>query len=426
VHDRDSITRRYVRVRTQTEGLIEPLSAEDAMVQSMPDASPAKWHLAHTTWFFEEFVLARVERGHRWPDERWRVLFNSYYDAVGPRHIRSARGMLSRPSLEEILRWRQSVDQRVVAALALADEAAMAATLLGTHHEEQHQELILTDAKHALSNNPMYPTYARTPPPPSTEPASPLAWLGFEERVFLVGSRGDSFAFDNELPSHREVVGAFAIASRLVTNAEYVAFIEDGGYERVDLWLSDGWSASQSGHWQAPLYWQRPQSVEGCALRSGAGRANDWCAFGLRGLCTLDPDAPVSHVSFYEADAYARWAGARLPTEQEWESVAQDCPVKGNFVDSGFLTPSRADGRGLTQIFGDVWEWTASAYSAYPRFRPLQGPLGEYNGKFMSGQMVLRGGSCLSPRQHLRATYRNFFPPWARWQMTGIRLTRDA
>jgi ergothioneine biosynthesis protein EgtB len=415
VLDRDGITRRYARVRARTEALVAPLSAEDAMVQSMPDASPAKWHLAHTTWFFEEFVLARFDRAHRWHDERWRVLYNSYYEAVGPRHARSARGILSRPSLEEVHAWRRAVDQRVLALLERGDETVLATTLLGTHHEEQHQELILTDIKHALYGNPLFPAYRKHLPAASDDTtSSPPIWVAFHEAVGSIGSEGESFAFDNEIPRHRVLVGPFAMASCLVTNAEYAEFIDDGGYDRAALWLSDGWDAVRSGEWRAPLYWEGREGDAG-------GRA-----FGFDGVRALDARAPVSHVSFYEADAYARWAGARLPTEQEWESVAGSHPVAGNFVESALLAPAVArGGTAVTQLFGDAWEWTASAYRPYPRFRPLQGALGEYNGKFMSGQMVLRGGSCLSPADHLRASYRNFFPPGARWQMTGIRLARD-
>jgi ergothioneine biosynthesis protein EgtB len=415
VFEPDGIARRYARVRARTESLAAPLSAEDAMVQSMPEASPVKWHLAHTTWFFEEFVLARFDHGHRWRDERWRALYNSYYDAVGPQHARPVRGLLSRPSLDEVRGWRSSVDERMQSLLQRADEAALSVTLLGTHHEEQHQELILTDAKHALWSNPLNPPYTGDRPRATGEPASAqLAWIAVDEAMVDIGHAGGSFAFDNEMPRHRVLITGFAMASRLVTNAEYAAFIDDGGYDRSALWLSDGWGAAQAGGWRAPLYWQDRK------------QGDSWWAFGFQGTRALDPHAPVSHVSFYEADAYARWAGARLPTEHEWESVARGDAIEGNFVESGVLAPAPARGQDMTQLFGDAWEWTASAYVPYPRFRPLQGPLGEYNGKFMSGQMVLRGGSCLSPCDHLRASYRNYFPPAARWQMTGIRLARDA
>ena len=410
--DREALSRRYARVRARTEALAAPLSAEDAMVQSMPDASPAKWHLAHTTWFFDEFVLARHGGGHRWHDERWRVLYNSYYEAVGPRHARPARGVLSRPSLDEVRAWRARVDEGVLALLKDADAAALDAVLLGTHHEEQHQELLLTDVQHAFFSSELRPAYTERPLEPSA-PGSmviPVMWAAFDESLVDLGHAGDGFAFDNETPRHRALVGAFRLASRLVTNGEYRDFIADGGYERSDLWLADGWTAVHAGAWRSPLYWD-----------PGGERA-----FGMRGMQALDPRAPVAQVSFYEADAFARWAGARLPTEAEWERAARDHAVDGTFVDGGRLATAPAAGEGTTQLFGDAWQWTASAYLPYPRFRPLEGALGEYNGKFMSGQMVLRGGSCFSPREHLRATYRNFFPPHARWQVSGIRLARDA
>jgi ergothioneine biosynthesis protein EgtB len=384
------------------------------MLQSMADASPLKWHLAHTTWFFEEFVLSPFERDHRWRNDTWRILFNSYYRSVGPRHERAARGLLSRPSLDEVQGWRKSVDERMLSLLETADEEVLARTLLGTHHEEQHQELILTDIKHALSGNPLCPAYLSDASPGRGDGENaPLAWITFEDAAVDIGSGSGSFAFDNETPRHRVLVGAFAMASRLVSNGEYMAFVDDGGYQRPELWLADGWNTIQSDGWSAPLYWQHRNGVP------------DWQVFGLRGLHALDPHAPVSHVSYYEADAYARWMGARLPTEQEWERVARSRAVEGNFVECGLYQPAPTSDRAMSQLFGDAWEWTASAYLPYPRFRPLQGALGEYNAKFMSGQMVLRGGSCFSPRDHLRAGYRNFFAPSARWQMTGIRLARD-
>jgi ergothioneine biosynthesis protein EgtB len=405
-----------------TEVLAAPLSAEDMLVQSMPDASPTKWHLAHTTWFFEEFVLARFDPAHRWHDERWRFLFNSYYEAAGPRHPRPARGLLSRPSLEEVRAWRMRVDERILGVIQNADETALALVLLGTHHEEQHQELLLTDAKHALAANPLRPAYAgpaQGGAPAGPALAAPLRWLGHEGRVASIGHEGAGFAFDNEGPRHRVLVDSFRLASRLVTNGEYVQFMEDGGYDRPELWLSDGWATAAAEGWKAPLYWERS--------------ASGWTVFTLRGVEPLEGSAPVTHTSFYEADAFARWAGHRIPTESEWEIAASALPVEGNFVESGRLAASAACTQGSVhgnggelQLFGDAWEWTASAYLAYPKYRPVAGALGEYNGKFMSGQMVLRGGSCLSPQAHLRASYRNFFAPHARWQMTGIRLAQDA
>jgi len=414
--DGRGVSERYRAVRARTDALAAPLSAEDAGVQSMPDASPAKWHLAHTTWFFEEFVLARLERGHRWRDERWRVLFNSYYEAVGPRHARPQRGVLSRPALDEVRAWRASVDDRMLALLAGAsnEPGLLDVALLGTHHEEQHQELLLTDIQHAFWCNPVRPAYRGAQALAAPRAAAASEWVHVDERVAEIGYAGDGFAFDNETPRHRAIVGPFRLASRLVTNAEWLAFVDDGGYGRAELWLSDGWAAARGNDWRAPLYWEKNDS--------------GWCVFGMYGMQPLAPHAPVTNVSYYEADAFARWAGARLPTEAEWEVVAGTREVEGNFVDGGDLTPSPAV-RGAaspSQLFGDAWEWTASAYLPYPRFRPVEGALGEYNGKFMSGQMVLRGGSCFSPRGHLRPAYRNFFPPHARWQMAGVRLARDA
>jgi ergothioneine biosynthesis protein EgtB len=431
VIDREALAARFRRVRAQTEAIAAPLSVEDMLVQSMPDASPTKWHLAHTTWFFEEFVLARFDPGHRWVDPRWRVLFNSYYERVGPQHPRPARGMLSRPELEEVRAWRARVGDTVLALLPRLPEEGLAAVLLGTHHEQQHQELMLTDVKNALFLNPLQPAYldVRRDEPSRRSaladgrafgldeagPQGGREWVERGERIVSVGNPGTGeFAFDNEMQAHRSLVGPFLLAARPVTNADYARFVADGGYARADLWLSEGWAAVRAGGWTAPLYWDDRQSPKGFGP-----------AFTLHGVQPLDPEAPVAHVSYYEADAYARWAGARLPTEAEWESVAAEREVDGNFLESGRLAPAPPLRRGELQLFGDVWEWTASAYLPYPRFRPLQGALGEYNGKFMSGQMVLRGGSCFSPRDHLRASYRNYFPPGTRWQVSGIRLARD-
>ena len=412
--DRGAVRERYERVRARTESLAAPLSAEDMLVQSMPDASPTKWHLGHTTWFFEEFVLARFRVAHKWRDERWRVLFNSYYDSVGPQFQRPMRGLLSRPSTGEIRSWRAQVDEQMIELLARADSEALAVTLLGTHHEQQHQELVLTDIKHAMSVNPIGPSYLReSAPPRPTGHDTPLRWLEYGETLAPIGHGGDGFAFDNEGPRHRALVGPFLIASRLVTNADYALFLGDRGYERSELWLSDGWACRKEGGWRAPLYWEDDDDQRR--------------EFTMRGTAALDLHAPVTHLSFYEADAYARWYGARLPTEEEWEVAASGLPVEGNFLENGVFAavPAQGPPEGAAQFYGDAWEWTASAYLPYPRFRPLQGSLGEYNGKFMSGQMVLRGGSCFSPRDHLRATYRNFFPPRTRWQVSGVRLAKD-
>ena len=404
---------RYRVVRALTERLRAPLSAEDCQAQSMPDASPAKWHLAHTTWFFETFVLEPGRSGYRPFAPAYRVLFNSYYQGVGAQHPRAQRGLLTRPSLDEVIAYRAHVDGHLLDWLA-GDDARVAALApvieIGLHHEQQHQELLLTDAKHLLGANPLAPAYAALPPAPDMA-APPLAWRSVDGGTREIGAGPGGFAFDNERPRHAVLVEPFAVASRPTTNAEYAAFIADGGYRRPELWLADGWAAVQSQAWTAPLYWQQ---------RDGA-----WHEFTLGGLRPLDPHAPVCHVSLYEADAFASWAGARLPTEAEWEIAAAGRPPSGNLLDSGRLHPvAAASDDDLAQLFGDVWEWTRSAYAPYPGFRPLAGVLGEYNGKFMCNQLVLRGGSCVTPADHIRASYRNFFPPDARWQFTGIRLAR--
>jgi ergothioneine biosynthesis protein EgtB len=406
---------RLAAVRRRTEALAAPLSAEDAMVQSMPDASPAKWHLGHVTWFFEAFVLARAERSFRPYHPKYGYVFNSYYEAAGPRQPRPSRGLLSRPPLEEVLRYRAAVDARVAAAV----EAGLAPELLdvielGIAHEEQHQELLLTDVKHAFASSPLRPAYGPTPAPPAG-PAPPLAFVPREGGAVEIGAAPGGFAFDNERPRHRVLLEPHALASRPATCGEWLAFIADGGYRRPELWLSDGWDAVRQQGWEAPLYWER----------DGAG----WATFTLGGMRPVAEGEPVQHVSLYEADAFARWAGARLPTEEEWEAAAAEAPpaAAGAFADSGRLHPDVAPARpGLSQLRGEVWEWTRSAYAPYPGFRPLGGALGEYNGKFMVRQLVLRGGSCLTPAGHVRATYRNFFHPDARWQASGVRLARDA
>jgi ergothioneine biosynthesis protein EgtB len=400
-------------VRRATVALAAPLSAEDAQVQSMPDASPAKWHLAHTTWFFETFVLGRAEPPVPPHDRAFAYLFNSYYEAAGPRQPRPERGLLSRPSLEEVLRWRAIVDERMGAVLSGAPgEALLDVVELGIAHEEQHQELLLTDVKHAFSVQPLRPAYLARPPAPGG-PAPRLAWIPGEEGVREIGAPAAGFAFDNERPRHRVLLAPHALASRPVTCGEWAEFIDAGGYRRPEHWLSDGWAAVQRNGWRAPLHW----SDEG-------GR---WRQFTLGGVRPLDEGEPVAHVSFYEADAFARWRGARLPSEAEWEAAAAGAREDGTFADSGRLHPAVARaGEGAVQLLGDVWEWTQSAYAPYPGFRPLAGALGEYNGKFMVNQVVLRGGSCATPRGHVRASYRNFFPPEARWQFSGLRLARDA
>ncbi len=391
---------RYAAVRARTEALAAPLTVEDCALQSMPDASPVKWHLGHTTWFFETFVLERALRGFAPFRPEFRTLFNSYYVGVGPRHPRPERGLLSRPSLDEVLAYRASVDQRMQRVF---DDARVARLIeLGLHHEQQHQELILTDVKHLLSRNPLHPAYAGRKETAAGKAAT-MRFAAYPEGVRQIGHDGDGFCFDNETPRHRVYLRGYAIADRLVTNREYQAFIADRGYERPELWLSEGWDVRRAQGWCAPLYW------------SDAGQ------FTLQGLRPIEPDEPVTHVSFYEAEAYARWAGARLPGEAEWEIAAESAPRAGNFLESGRLHPAP----GVPQFFGDAWEWTTSTYGPYPGFRAAEGAVGEYNGKFMVNQYVLRGGSCATPASHIRHTYRNFFPAAARWQFSGIRLAKD-
>jgi ergothioneine biosynthesis protein EgtB len=403
------LAERLARVRAATTRLCAPLATEDYVVQSMPEASPVKWHLAHTTWFFETFVLGPHQPGFRPHREEWGPLYNSYYVAVGPRHPRGERGLLTRPTVAEVQAWRAWVDERLQAFLATPEGGrpeVAALVELGLQHEQQHQELLLTDLLHAFSRNPLEPAYLEGAPPASV--FKPLGWTRRAGGIVRIGHEGQDFAFDNEGPAHRVFLEPFELASRPVGCGEFAEFISDGGYRRAELWLSDGFEAARSGGWEAPLYW--------------SGRDGSWRRFTLHGDQPVDPSAPVAHLSYYEADAYARWAGARLPTEAEWESVAVEQPVEGQFVEGGLLAPV-ADG-GEASLFGGAWCWTASPYVAYPGFRPAAGAIGEYNGKFMVNQLVLRGGSCLSPRDHLRASYRNFFPPGARWQMTGLRLAR--
>jgi len=400
--DCESLAERYRRVRARTVELCAPLGVEDHQVQPMADASPAKWHLAHTTWFFEELVL-----GERAFDPAFAQLFNSYYEAVGPRVDRARRGTLSRPSLERVHGYRADVDRRI--AGAALDRDGLARLELGLHHEQQHQELILSDAKVVLGTQPLAPAYCERAAAPPSDPA-PLRWLSFDGGVVAVGA-GDGFAFDNERPRHDVIVQPFALASRPIANADVLAFIAAGGYREPRWWLSDGWDAVRREAWHAPMYWR-----------------GDGTLYELGGARAIDPGETACHLSYYEADAIARWLGGRLPTEQEWEHAARHSgldPARGQFADDARFHPARADGGELAQLYGDVWEWTSSSYAPYPGFRPLAGALGEYNGKFMSGQQVLRGGSCLTPRGHVRASYRNFFPPAARWQMTGARVAKD-
>lgn len=408
------LAERYRAIRQMTERLSAPLTPEDCAVQSMPDCSPVKWHLAHTSWFFETFALEST--AYRPFHPQFRMLFNSYYQTVGAQYSRPQRGLLTRPTLAEVLNYRHYVDEHLLQLLASPSalkEKLFDIIELGLQHEQQHQELLLTDIKHLFSFNPLHPVYKAALPTMAAQP-SPLRWLRYEEGLRWIGHGGDGFCFDNEQPRNRVFLAAFELASRLVTNREYLEFIQDGGYERPQLWLSDGWQTMQEQGWRAPLYWQQTDG--------------QWFAHTLNGFRGLKLDEPVCHVSCYEADAYARWAGARLPREAEWECAAAELAIEGNFVESGLLHPAPATSvvdSAPIQMFGDVWEWTQSAYSAYPGYQPSAGALGEYNGKFMCNQLVLRGGSCVTPQAHIRASYRNFFPPAARWQFSGVRLARD-
>ncbi len=425
---RDETLALFGDVRARTMELAAPLTAEDQCIQTMPDVSPTKWHLAHTSWYFETFILTPHGGGYQPFHADYNYLFNSYYKQVGPHHERPNRGFLSRPPLDDIHAYRRYVDGAMEGLIADVDDGAWTELLplvgLGLNHEQQHQELMLTDIKHVFSCNPLRPAYQPLKPPgklrgvPSGDDgAGPLEWIEFPEGLIEVGHEGPGFAFDNEGPRHKVWQDAFRIASRPATNAEFLEFIEDGGYLVPELWLSDGWAAVQERHWQAPLYWEKTDG--------------DWRLMTLSGMRALDLAEPVSHVSFFEADAFAKWTGKRLPREDEWERLAADCPPaeaqQGNFADGGHYhpIPGKADGKSAIQVFGDVWEWTRSAYSPYPGYKAETGAIGEYNGKFMSGQMVLRGGSAATPAGHVRATYRNFFYPPDRWQFSGLRLAED-
>jgi ergothioneine biosynthesis protein EgtB len=410
-----NLTESFLAVRSASLALSTSLEPEDCVVQTMPEVSPTKWHLAHVTWFFERFCLAEHSNAYELYDERYHYLFNSYYYSVGPMHARAERGLLNRPLLRDVLEYRRYVDEALCGLLAeRADDPELAFKVrLGLHHEQQHQELLLTDIKHVFFTNPLAPVYAEPRPLAAAEPTA-LAFVTRPGGCFGIGAAGEEFCFDNETPRHEVLIDDHALGSRLINNAEFGEFIADGGYVEPTLWLSDAWPRVQSGELSRPLYWSEDLEAE----------------FTLGGWRALEPDAPVCHVSFYEADAFARWAGARLPSEFEWELAAERTDVAGNTLDAGYLHPqpvlpaARGAG-GVDQLYGDVWEWTSSPYLAYPRFKPLAGSLGEYNGKFMANQIVVRGGSCASWASHLRASYRSFFYPHDRWQFLGIRLARD-
>jgi ergothioneine biosynthesis protein EgtB len=416
---------RFHQIRNFTDALCAGLEPEDCVVQSMPDVSPTKWHLAHTTWFFETFILKKFVPGYRAEIPEYAYLFNSYYNAAGDMHRRDLRGLISRPTVSQAHRYRVSVDSHIDDLLSNPDESLLdemeAILVLGFHHEQQHQELLITDIKHVFAQNPLYPVFRAAEERTAME-CRPYRFIDFDETVTAIGHDGDGFAYDNEEPRHQALVPAFSLATQPVTNGEFIAFIEDNGYSRPEFWLSLGWMTVNEQRWNAPLYWTK---------RDGA-----WWNFTLSGLRPVDQSEPVTHISYFEADAYANWAKARLPTEFEWERAALSCPIEGNFVETELFHPVAvasavlADKPGkdqrLHQMFGDVWEWTRSAYSPYPGYSAGPGALGEYNGKFMCNQYVLRGGSCATSRTHIRRTYRNFFQPEKRWQFTGIRLARDA
>jgi ergothioneine biosynthesis protein EgtB len=436
--DLRELTQRYIKVRELTERLCAPLVAEDYVVQSMPDVSPTKWHLAHTSWFFETFILSPHAKNYRVFNEHFAYLFNSYYVTIGDRHCRQNRGQLSRPTVREVYEYRKHVDEHMLAWLEVLDEPTAREMLplieIGLHHEQQHQELMLTDIKHVFWVNPMRPVYRPRAPRESSD-LLPMRWIDYVGGVHWIGHDGNGFAFDNESPRHQQFVQPFQLASRLVSNGEYRAFMDDKGYERADLWLSMGIATAKQEDWHAPLYWIRHDG--------------QWLNHTLSGLRPVDDDEPVTHLSYFEADAFARWAGGRLPSEAEWEVASQNVPIDGNFVENAIYHPAPPSAGGLqstcppnekdagglksarrtdevpAQLFGDVWEWTRSAYLPYPGYQPPAGALGEYNGKFMCNQFVLRGGSCATSGSHIRRTYRNFFPPDARWQFMGLRLARD-
>jgi ergothioneine biosynthesis protein EgtB len=399
---------QFNAVRQLSEKLCVPLATEDYVVQSMPDVSPPKWHLAHTTWFFETFLLVPCLAGYEIFHPQFGYLFNSYYETIGDRHPRPQRGLITRPTVDEVYRYRVYVDEAMRSLIQqIADSPEVEHLLvLGLHHEQQHQELLLTDIKHILAGNPLRPAY-QTDLPHCAAPALATQWIDYPGGLHNLGHEGSTFAFDNEGPQHPVYLQDYQLASQQVTNGDYLAFMEAGGYQTPDYWLAEGWTTVQAEGWHAPLYWE---NIDG-----------DWWVMTLGGLRRLNEQEPVCHISLFEADAFARWSGQRLPTEAEWELAAVHAPIQGNLLEQGYLHPVP----GSHSLYGDVWEWTQSAYLPYPGFQPARGAVGEYNGKFMCSQMVLRGGSCVTPPHHIRPTYRNFFPPTARWQFTGIRLARS-
>ncbi len=418
VSNKKDLASRYKSVRDFTLKLCEPLQTEDFVIQSMPDVSPTKWHLAHTSWFFEAFVLKNVNINYKSINPLYNYLFNSYYVQIGERYTRAMRGLLSRPTVKEIYAYRNYVDQHVLEFIenCKGDDFFKFGPIIeiGINHEQQHQELLVTDIKHVFSINPLNPVYIKSKP--NFESIIPKQnWIEFPEGLYDIGYVGENFFYDNETPKHKHFLNSFKLASRLVTNGEYIEFIESEGYKKPELWLSDGFATVEKENWKAPLYWEKVE--------------NEWWNFKLTGFQKVNPDEPVTHVSLFEADAFARWSEARLPSEEEWEIASENIKIKGNFVENGFFHPSplqnENDENKIHQMYGDVWEWTKSSYSPYPGYKPLPGALGEYNGKFMSSQIVLRGGSCATSKSHIRNTYRNFFYPHSRWQFMGIRLASD-
>ncbi|MCV6638334.1 ergothioneine biosynthesis protein EgtB [Candidatus Albibeggiatoa sp. nov. NOAA] len=414
--EREQLWRDYQATRQVTETICKPLEIEDYVIQTMPEASPAKWHLAHVTWFFEAFLLKPYLPNYKEFNQGFHFIFNSYYQQLGVMHPRAKRGCLSRPTVAEIYQYRAYVDEQMQQLIDKIGEQPeiQKRILIGLNHEQQHQELFFTDIKYNLSANPLYPVYRDDLTPVPQVSASTQQWHNFDAGMYQIGNNAENeYIFDNEYPAHQQYVDAFQLSSRLVTNGEYIEFIEDNGYQRPEFWLADAWTTIQQQQWQAPLYWEK--------------RDEQWWHFTLAGLQPVDKNAPVCHVSYFEADAFASWAGARLPTEFEWEVAAQSLPLTGNFYEADYLqpTPAAADSNGLQQMYGDVWEWTRSPYVAYPKYRPAKGAIGEYNGKFMCNQFVLRGGSCATSENHIRLTYRNFFYPHERWQFKGFRLAQD-